>query len=219
MTENYGIVAATGAAPAFMTDETLVLALVIAIVAVAGILFVLFRKAGRGGKRKGGQAESAAASGVASAPEEGFVKASHVFCGAQAEDRDAALRFIADRAVEAGIADDADALLAAFLKREAEGTTGMVDGFAIPHAKSGAVREATVMVLKTVNGISAWETLDGSAVNCAIALLVPDADASTTHLQILSKVAAALTDDAFRAACAGTDDPATIARLINERLA
>lgn len=148
----------------------------------------------------------------------GFVKASNVFCDQKVDDRDAALKFISDNAVAAGIADDADALLASFLKREAEGTTGMVDGFAIPHAKTDAVKQASVMVLKAPEGVPGWDTMDEAPVTCAIALLVPEAEAGTSHLQILSKVAMALTDDDFRAACKDATDPAAVASLINERL-
>ena len=148
-----------------------------------------------------------------------FVKPSNVFCGQKVKDRDAALKFISDNAVAAGIADDADALLAAFLKREAEGTTGMVDGFAIPHAKTDAVKQASVMVLKAPDGVPGWDTMDEAPVTCAIALLVPEAEAGTSHLQILSKVAMALTDDDFRTACKDATDPVAVADLINQRLA
>ncbi|MFR3450582.1 MAG: PTS sugar transporter subunit IIA [Collinsella sp.] len=141
------------------------------------------------------------------ASDEGFVKASNVLCDQTVENRDAALALISERAVEAGIAEDSAALYAAFLKREAEGTTGMVEGFAIPHAKSDTVKTAQVMVLKSSEGIASWETMDESPVTCAIALLVPESEAGTSHLQILSKVATALTDEAFRAAVKSTDDP------------
>ena len=95
----------------------------------------------------------------------------------------------------------------------------MVDGFAIPHAITDAVKAASVMVLKAPEGIASWGTLDGAPVTCAIALLVPESEAGSAHLRILSKVATALTDEAFRAACKAEDDPAKVAGLINERLA
>lgn len=204
-----------------------VLAIAIGAV-VGGILFTLFKKSEwtKNQKATGAVAVPAVEAAPAEAesevaPEradEGFVKASNVFCGQQLADRDAALHFITDHAVEAGIADDAEALFAAFLKREAEGTTGMVDGFAIPHAKTDAVKDAAVVVLKTADGLAAWDTLDGSQVSCAIALLVPET-AANTHLQILSQVATALMDDDFRAACKAEEDPAKIAQVINGRLA
>lgn len=199
-----------------------VLAIAIGTV-VGGILFVAFKKHEWTKAQKAAEAEVATAEVAAieaeQASDEGFVKASNVFCGQKVENRDAALALISERAVEAGIAEDSAALYAAFLKREAEGTTGMVEGFAIPHAKSDTVKAAQVMVLKSSEGIASWETMDESPVTCAIALLVPESEAGTSHLQILSKVATALTDEAFRAAVKSADDPATIAQLINERLA
>lgn len=199
-----------------------VLAIAIGTV-VGGILFVAFKKHEWTKAQKAAEAEVATAEVAAieaeQASDEGFVKASNVLCGQTVENRDAALALISERAVEAGIAEDSAALYAAFLKREAEGTTGMVEGFAIPHAKSDTVKIAQVMVLKSSEGIASWETMDESPVTCAIALLVPESEAGTSHLQILSKVATALTDEAFRAAVKSTDDPAAIAKLINERLA
>lgn len=199
-----------------------VLAIAIGTV-VGGILFVAFKKHEWTKAQKAAEAEVATAEVAAieaeQASDEGFVKASNVFCGQTVENRDAALALISERAVEAGIAEDSAALYAAFLKREAEGTTGMVEGFAIPHAKSDTVKAAQVMVLKSSEGIASWETMDESPVTCAIALLVPESEAGTSHLQILSKVATALTDEAFRAAVKSADDPAAIAKLINERLA
>ena len=199
-----------------------VLAIAIGTV-VGGILFVAFKKHEWTKAQEAAETEVATAEVAAieaeQASDEGFVKASNVLCGQTVENRDAALALISERAVEAGIAEDSAALYAAFLKREAEGTTGMVEGFAIPHAKSDTVKTAQVMVLKSSEGIASWETMDGSPVTCAIALLVPESEAGTSHLQILSKVATALTDEAFRAAVKSTDDPAAIAKLINERLA
>ena len=198
-----------------------VLAIAIGTV-VGGILFVAFKKHEWKKAQKSAEVEvekaEVAAIDSEQAAEEGFVKTSNVFCDQKVEGRDAALSFIAERAVSAGIADDSAVLYAAFLKREAEGTTGMVDGFAIPHAKTDAVKAASVMVLKAPEGIASWETLDGAPVTCAIALLVPEAEAGTAHLQILSKVATALTDEAFRDACKAESDPAKVAQLINERL-
>ena len=198
-----------------------VLAIAIGTV-VGGILFVAFKKHEYD---KAAEAAPAMAEAVQSAEPalaapavEGFVKPERILV-ATPSNRDAALDLVAKTAVEQGIASDFDTLKAAFLAREAEGTTGMVDGYAIPHAKTDAVKRASVLVLKSSEGISSWETLDGSPVTCAIALLVPESEAGTGHLQILSKVATALTDDDFRRAFKAEGDPAKLAEMINARLA
>ena len=166
------------------------------------------------------QAAPATAPAAEAAPaSEGFVKPASVFPNEAFSSRDDALSFISNNAVKLGIATDADALMAAFLKRESEGTTGMMDGFAIPHAKTAAVTRASVMVVKAPAGIAAWDTMDQQPVTAAIALLVPEEQAGTGHLKILSKVAEALMDEDFRATVKREGDPAAIAAAINERLA
>ena len=147
-----------------------------------------------------------------------FIKVENVFVAEDFASRDEALSFVSNQAVKAGLANDADAVMNAFLARETEGTTGMMEGFAIPHAKSAAITEAAVIVVKDESGVTGWDTMDGAPVNVAIALLIPGAQAGTTHLKILSKVAEALMDEDFRATVKGSTDAAEIAKTINARL-
>lgn len=205
-----------------------VLAILIGTV-VGGVLFTAFKKYDYDKNAKkdaeqpvletAGTATAAVkAAPAAQAPQTtDFVKPEQVFVGESFASRDELLTFVSKKAVEQGIAQDADELMSAFIAREDMGTTGMTDNFAIPHAKSTTVTNAAVMAIKT-SDIAGWETLDQKPVEVAIALLIPDTEAGTTHLKLLSKVAEALMDDEFRSAVKGTDDAATIAKLINDRL-
>ena len=202
-----------------------VLAILIGAV-VGGILFVAFKKydfeknqkAAPAASAKSVEAPKAAAVEAPKAEAADFVKVENVFVAENFASRDEALSFVSNQAVKAGLADDADAVMNAFLAREAEGTTGMMEGFAIPHAKSDAITEAAVIVVKDDSGVTGWDTMDGAPVNVAIALLIPGAQAGTTHLKILSKVAEALMDEGFRAIVKGSSDAAEIAKTINARL-
>ena len=202
-----------------------VLAILIGAV-VGGILFVAFKKydfeknqkAAPAAPAKPVEAPKAAAVEAPKAEASDFVKVENVFVAENFASRDEALSFVSNQAVKAGLADDADAVMNAFLAREAEGTTGMMEGFAIPHAKSDAITEAAVIVVKDDSGVTGWDTMDGAPVNVAIALLIPGAQAGTTHLKILSKVAEALMDEGFRATVKGSTDAAEIAKTINARL-
>ena len=203
-----------------------VLAILIGAV-VGGILFVAFKKydfeknqkvAPAAPAAKPVEAPKAAAVEAPKAEAADFVKVENVFVAEDFASRDEALSFVSNQAVKAGIAGDADAVMNAFLAREAEGTTGMMEGFAIPHAKSDAINEAAVIVVKDESGVTGWDTMDGAPVNVAIALLIPGAQAGTTHLKILSKVAEALMDEDFRATVKGSTDAAEIAKTINARL-
>ena len=204
-----------------------VLAILIGAV-VGGILFVAFKKYDFEKKQKTA-AEPAPAAKPVEAPKAtaveapkaeatDFVKVENVFVAENFESRDDALSFVSNQAVKAGISDDADAVMNAFLAREEEGTTGMMEGFAIPHAKSDAIKEAAVIVVKDDSGITGWDTMDKAPVNVAIALLIPGAQVGTTHLKILSKVAEALMDETFRATVKDSKDANEIANTINARL-
>ena len=205
-----------------------VLAILIGAV-VGGILFVAFKKYDFEKSQKAAPAAPAAPAKPVEPPKAAaveapkaeaadFVKVENVFVAENFASRDEALSFVSNQAVKAGVADDADAVMNAFLAREAEGSTGMMEGFAIPHAKSDAITDAAVIVVKDDSGVTGWDTMDGAPVNVAIALLIPGAQAGTTHLKILSKVAEALMDEGFRATVKGSTDAAEIAKTINARL-
>ena len=125
-----------------------------------------------------------------------ILEASHVFLDNPSTTRDEALGFIADKAVELGASDNAAELLEGLKAREAEGSTGMMSGFAIPHCKSASVKEPCVIVVRFAEGID-WQTMDNSPVTAAIALFIPDGELGTENLRILSKIAVMLMHEDF----------------------
>ena len=146
-----------------------------------------------------------------------YVPVSHVLLGQSAGSVDDAMRLLSDKAVELGLSSDGSGVYDAFKAREAEGTTGMMGGFAIPHAKSDAITKSGVMVVKFTEGIE-WPSMDNVPVTCAIALLTPASEGGTTHLQLLSKIAVLLMNDAFRASVMEASDAQKISELVNEGL-
>lgn len=144
-----------------------------------------------------------------------FVTEASVFVNQSLESREALLRFVSQKAVELGVADDADVVYDAFIAREEMGETGMTDGFAVPHAKSDNIHDAAVIVVKN-DHLLEWPSFDEKPVDVAIALLVPGGEAGTTHIKLLSKTAVLLMKDEFKNLVHGTDDPKVIAEAINE---
>lgn len=142
-----------------------------------------------------------------------FVRAGNVFVGQSLDTREDMLRFISEKAAELGITDDAGAVYDAFVAREEMGETGMTDGFAVPHAKSDAIKEAAVIVVKNDHAIE-WPSFDDKPIDIAISLLVPDGEAGTMHIRLLSKTAVLLMKDEFKALVRGTDDAAAIAAAV-----
>lgn len=147
-----------------------------------------------------------------------FVTADQVFLDMPVCPKTDTLQFLSESAVELGLADDVAAVRAAYDAREEEGSTGMTDGMAVPHAKCAAIKRAAVIVIRFDGTVDDWETIDGSKVDLAISLLVPEAEAGSTHLQLLAKVARAMMDEAFRIGMREATDPAQVAQIINARL-
>ena len=147
----------------------------------------------------------------------GFVSEENILLNQQATTKEEALRTISDAAARLGIADDADAVYAAFLAREEIDKTGMVDGFAVPHCKTDAVKSAAVIIFKNAQSVE-WPSLDDKPVDIAMALLIPDSEAGTTHLRLLSKAAMLLMDDNFKSKLRESDNAADLAATLNVEL-
>ena len=52
------------------------------------------------------------------------------------------------KTIQRGIATDKEEIKEKLVARELEGTTGMMDGFAIPHAKSSNINKASLIIVK-----------------------------------------------------------------------
>lgn len=148
-----------------------------------------------------------------------FVKPAQVLLDLDCTTKDEVLSLLSDKALELGITDDRDAVKAAFDAREEEGSTGMMDGFAVPHAKTDAIKDAAVIVTRFVVPIADWESIDGTEITVGIALLVPDAEAGSTHIALLAQIARALMDEGFREVIRTATEPSQVSELINDRLA
>ncbi|MGL4694942.1 fructose PTS transporter subunit IIA [Enterococcus larvae] len=141
----------------------------------------------------------------------------HIFLNQTHASREAVFQFLAEKAVELTIAASAQPVLEALELRESEGTTGMMDGFAIPHAKSAAITTPSVMIVSFTEGVE-WDSLDGQPIRYAIALFIPDGEAGTTHLQLLSKIARMLMKQEFKEQFAASQTSEALCELFTKYL-
>lgn len=125
--------------------------------------------------------------------------------------------FLSETTVANKIATNKNDVYLSLNKREEEGTTGMMDGFAIPHAKSDAITKPAIIVIKLKQGIE-WDSMDGLPTQYIIAMFIPTAESGSTHLKVLSQVARMLMKSDFKDEFVTTDSPAALATLISEKL-
>ncbi len=102
----------------------------------------------------------------------------------QATDKKGAIDEMVQKMYEAGRISDIKTYKDGILAREAETSTGLGDGIAMPHAKNAAVKEATVLFAKSKKGVD-YESLDGQPTYLFFMIAAPEG-ANDTHLQALA---------------------------------
>ncbi|MEW4353559.1 fructose-specific PTS transporter subunit EIIC [Streptococcus pneumoniae] len=97
--------------------------------------------------------------------------------------------------VENGYVTDFETFKEGILKREAQTSTGLGDGIAMPHSKNAAVKEATVLFAKSNKGVD-YESLDGQPTDLFFMIAAPEG-ANDTHLAALAELSQYLMKDGF----------------------
>ncbi|MGE6631893.1 PTS sugar transporter subunit IIA [Bacillus sp. NPDC077027] len=120
----------------------------------------------------------------------------HVFTQVNGQSKNEILQYISEKAENLHITNDPAGLLRDLLKREEEVSTGLQQGFAIPHTKSQSVQVASLLFLELAEPID-WGSFDDLPSSYLFTLLVPEDEANVTHLKLLSGVATSLMEPAF----------------------
>ncbi|WP_435860991.1 fructose-specific PTS transporter subunit EIIC [Streptomyces nigrescens] len=132
-----------------------------------------------------------------------------------ADEKEAAIREMAELVAGTGKVADVDELVRVALAREAQGTTGLGEEIAIPHAKTDAVTAPVVGFARSADGID-WGSLDGTRARLVFLISVPEAAAGDEHLRILALLSRKLMDADFRARLQGAEDEAAVLRVLGE---
>jgi fructose-specific phosphotransferase system IIA component len=134
-------------------------------------------------------------------------------------DRDEAIRALAEQLDQQGKLHNKAQYLESVYEREAHGATALGEGLAVPHGKSDAVKEASFAVATLKNTIQ-WPGLDDDEieeVNLIFLLAIPNAEAGSTHIKILTDLTSVLIDDDIReAVLKATTEEQLIALLNND---
>lgn len=126
-------------------------------------------------------------------------------------DKRAVIDALAARVAQTGRASDAAALAADAWKREQTDETGLPGGIAIPHAKSPAVREATLAFARLKPGVD-FGAGDGPA-DLVFLIAAPDT-AAEEHLAVLSRLARAFMREDFTAGLRAATTPDDVVALV-----
>ncbi|WP_404350397.1 fructose-specific PTS transporter subunit EIIC [Sutcliffiella horikoshii] len=103
----------------------------------------------------------------------------------------------------------------AILAREAQSTTGIGEGIAIPHAKTDAVKTPAIAFGVAKDGVD-YESLDGQPSQLFF-MIAASAGANNEHLETLSRLSSMLMDSEFRNALLAAPSKEEVIRLIDNK--
>ena len=94
-----------------------------------------------------------------------------------------------------GNVSDKEVYKEAVIERENLSTTGMVDGIAIPHARTNAITQAGIAAMTLPEGVD-YQSMDGQPTTLIFLIAAPD-NGDNVHLQVLSELSTLLMDHDF----------------------
>ena len=95
-----------------------------------------------------------------------------------------------------GNVTDVEKYKAGVFAREEEGTTGIGEGIAIPHAKTDAVNAPGLAAMVIPAGVD-YDALDGQPVDLVFLIAAPNTE-DNVHLEVLSRLSMLLMDESFK---------------------
>lgn len=116
---------------------------------------------------------------------------------------------------DAGILNDKEEYKKAILKREADFSTGIGDGIAIPHAKVAAVKTPALAFGRSTDGID-FDSLDGNPANIFFMIAATEG-ANNTHLETLSRLSTMLMNEDFKKKLLIVKTPDEVLSLIDSQ--
>ncbi len=145
----------------------------------------------------------------------GYLTAQTVKVRLDSGDKESAIREMAGLLAATGKVTDVEELVAAALRREEQGTTGLGEEIAIPHAKTDAVTAPVVGFARSAEGVE-WGSLDGTKAKLVFMISVPEAAAGDEHLRILALLSRKLMDTGFRERLMTASDEAAVLDVLRE---
>lgn len=125
-----------------------------------------------------------------------LLKKQSIDLNAAVADKTAAIGHLVDLMEAGGNLNNKELYKERVLAREAEGSTGIGEGIAIPHAKTEAVNEPGLASMIVRDGVD-YESLDDEPAHLFFMIAAP-AGGADVHLEVLSRLSRMLMDDDFR---------------------
>ena len=145
-----------------------------------------------------------------------FINTDAIRADLQAVSKDAVIEELVQSLLDSGQidADQREDIIAAIMKREELGSTGIGRGVAVPHTKHPSVQKLVGTVGVSTEGVD-FDSLDGERVQLFFLLISPP-ERPGDHLRALENISRQLRDETFCRFLKQSKTPADINQLLQE---
>lgn len=144
-----------------------------------------------------------------------FISKKSIALGVHPADKHEAIDMLIDLLMTAGAIKDKEVVRRDVLSREAQGSTGLSDGLATPHAQNAAVKKASISLITVPDGVN-FDSIDGKPARLIVLLAAPmkAGDAAMTEM---GRLAVLLMDESFRESLINAKTPEEVIKIIDAK--
>jgi fructose-specific phosphotransferase system IIA component len=130
------------------------------------------------------------------------------------EDKFTMIEKMVDQALRKGVIMTREPILHKIREREELESTGVVEGIAIPHARTEAVKDLLMVIGIVKEGLD-FKSLDGKPVYIVFLIVAPE-EAKNKYIQVLARISRMCRQEDFRKALLGATSPSEVISVLEK---
>jgi len=130
------------------------------------------------------------------------------------ENKFAIIEKMLDQALRKGVIMTREPILHKIREREELESTGVVEGIAIPHARTEAVKDLLMIIGVIKEGLD-FNSLDGKPVHIVFLIVAPE-EAKSKYIQVLARISRMCRQEDFRKTLLGATSPSEVISILEK---
>jgi len=130
-------------------------------------------------------------------------------------EKNEAIDMLIDLLMTAGTIRDKAVVKKDILKREAQGSTGLANGLATPHAQNNSVKKPAISIITVPEGVE-FNSLDGKPARLLVLFAAPE-KATDDAMTNMGRLAVLLMDETFKENLIAATSPAEVIKIIDDK--
>ncbi|MCR5834005.1 MAG: fructose PTS transporter subunit IIA [Selenomonadaceae bacterium] len=144
-----------------------------------------------------------------------FISKKSIALNVHPADKNEAIDMLVDLLMTAGTVKDKAAVKRDILKRESQGSTGLSNGLATPHAQNNSVKKPSISIITVPEGVE-YNSLDGKPARLLVLFAAPE-KATDDAMTQMGRLAVLLMDESFKESLIKASTPPEVIKIIDEK--